>query len=66
MQFVRVSSYVSASPLKSPSGRFRNAGCSYTLSRFHSITAQSNCCRQVPDTVNPFADAPLIAAIAEG
>jgi hypothetical protein len=36
------------------------------LSRFHSITAQSNCCRHVPDTVNPLEDVLLNAAIADG
>src|SRR5712692_8295901 len=53
MQFCRVSSYVNTSPLRSPSGRLRKAGCSKILSRFHSMTAQSNCCRQLPETVKP-------------
>src|SRR5258708_14934730 len=66
MQLVRVSSYVSESPLRSPSGRYRNTGCSYTLSRFDSITTQSNCCRHVPDTVMPIAEAPLNASSEDG
>ena len=53
-------------PLKSPSGRLRNIGCSNVLSRFHSITAQSNCWRHEPDRVNPVALAWLIAAQADG
>src|SRR5438105_3041705 len=66
MQLVLVSSYDNCSPLRSPSGKFRNAGCSKVLSRFHSITAQSNCWRHVPETVNPVALVSLKAAIAEG